>query len=115
MLTETLQNSTHRHSSPGISLVTVAARRDAKREAPRIDAAPYRDQPDALCHVGVHDLVDTGRRVCLIDAQRTGAPGDGAFGEAEGRAVAPYRRHREFAHKPPQQVAPRGPRWRGRR
>ena len=50
---------------------------------------------------GVHEVAPTGAKI-------TGAPGDGAFGEAEGRAVAPYRRHREFAHKPTQQVAPRG-------
>ena len=47
-----------------------------------------------------HGVAPTGGKV-------TGAPGDAHFHSAEGRTVAPHRRHMDYAPKPTSQVAPR--------
>ena len=47
---------------------------------PRIDAAPHRDEPHPLGHVGVDDAVDALRRREPVDAERSGDAVDRRFG-----------------------------------
>ena len=59
-------------------------------EAPRIDAAAHRDQPDAFGHVRVDDAIDALGRGHAVDAEPAGDAIDGGLGGAaiEARAAA---------------------------
>ena len=70
------------------------AAKGEQREAPRVDAAPHRDQPHPLGHVGVDDAMDAVRRGQPIDAERCGDAVDRRLGRAPVEPAPPAEKAR---------------------